>query len=402
MSTTRRFILIFAIVMLVFTSLGGAIGFQIGKLIKVPQEPSRSTIKQENIKVVNEDSVVIDVVKKVSPSVVTIGIVKKQNVINPFSIDPFNPFGFFQTPPSQGQSSKKIEQNIGTGFIINSDGTIVTNKHVVGDTEAKYKVVTKDDKTFDVQKIYRDPISDLAIIKINPSAGSRSTSSGQAGQVLEPVELGDSSMLEVGQFVIAIGTALGEFRNTVTTGVVSGLGRGITAGNPFEGSAEQLDNVIQTDAAINPGNSGGPLLNSAGQVIGVNVAVAEGAQNIGFALPINIIKDSLKTFSETGKFSPKAFLGIKYKMISRDLALLNEVPEGAYVQDVVDGSPAEKAGIAAGDIITKIDGVKITEKDNDLAKTISSKKVGDTIEATYFRDDKETKISIKLGEQQQQ
>lgn len=394
MSTTRKLILLFAVIMLVFTGLSGAIGFQIGKLIKVPQAPSDLSINQENIKVVNENSIVIDVVKKVSPSVVTIGIVKKQNVINPFSIDPFNPFGFFQNPPSQDQSSRKIEQDIGTGFIINSDGTIVTNKHVVADTEAKYKVVTKDDKTYDVQKIYRDPINDLAIIKINLSAGS--------GQVLEPVELGDSSKLEVGQFVIAIGTALGEFRNTVTTGVVSGLGRGITAGNPFEGSTEQLDNVIQTDAAINPGNSGGPLLNSAGQVIGVNAAVAEGAQNIGFALPINIIKESLKTFNETGKFSPKPYLGIKYKMISRDLALLNEVPEGAYVQDVIVGSPAEKAEIAAGDIITKIDGVKITEKDNDLAKTISGKKVGDTIEVTYFRDDKENKVSVKLGEQQQQ
>jgi len=392
MSTTRKLILVFATVMLVFTGLSGVIGFQMGKLIKVSQAPLGSTSKQENIKVVNENSVVIDVVKKVSPSVVTIGIVKKQNVINPFSIDPFNPFGFFQTPPSQGQSSKKIEQDIGTGFIINSDGTIVTNKHVVADTEAKYKVVTKDDKTYEVQKIYRDPINDLAILKINPS-----TSSG-----LKPVELGDSGKLEVGQFVIAIGTALGEFRNTVTTGVVSGLGRGITAGNPFEGLAEQLDNVIQTDAAINPGNSGGPLLNIAGQVIGVNAAVAEGAQNIGFALPINIIKESLKTFNETGKFSPKPYLGIKYKMISRELALLNEVPEGVYVQDVIVGSPAEKAEITPGDIITKIDGVKITEKDNDLAKTISGKKVGDTIEVTYFRDDKEKKVSVKLGEQPQQ
>jgi serine protease Do len=318
--------------------------------------------------------------------VVTIGIVKKQTVFNPFEIDPFNPFGIFREP--QSGTSKKIEQNIGTGFIISSDGMLVTNKHVVSDTEAKYKVVTSDDKTYEVTKIYRDSVNDMALIKIDATG-------------LKPIELGDSSKLKVGQFVIAIGTALGEFRNTVTTGVVSGLGRGITAGGPFERFAERLDNVIQTDAAINPGNSGGPLLNSAGQVVGVNVAVAEGAQNIGFALPINLVKDSLKTFNETGKFASKAFLGVRYKMIGRDLALLNEIPEGAYVQDVVSDSPADKAGVKTGDIITKIDGVKITEQDGGLAKVISGKKVGDMIELNIWRDEKEVKIKIKLGEQSQ-
>src|SRR5207249_626560 len=135
-----------------------------------------------------------------------------------------------------------------------------------------------------------------------------------------------------------------------TTGVVSGLGRGITAGSPIEGS-EQLQNVIQTSAAINPGNSGGPLLNSSGQVIGINVAVAQDAQNIGFALPINLVKDSLKTFQTNGgQFASKAFLGVQYQMISRDLSILNEIPEGAYVQSLVSGSPADKAGVQQGDI----------------------------------------------------
>jgi serine protease Do len=133
----------------------------------------------------------------------------------------------------------------------------------------------------------------------------------------------------------------------------------------------------------------------------VNVAVAEGAQNIGFALPINLVKDSLKTFNETGKFASKAFLGVRYKMIGRDLALLNEIPEGAYVQDVVSDSPSDKAGVKTGDIITKIDGVKITEQDGGLAKVISGKKVGDMIELNIWRDEKEVKIKIKLGEQSQ-
>ena len=345
--------------------------------------PAGGPQKEETVKVVKEESIVIDVVEKVSPSVVTIGITKTQNLGQIFEINPFDPFSIFrQTPlPTGGEN---VEQNIGTGFIVSADGMIVTNKHVVADTNAKYRVVTKDDKTFEVAKVYRDPINDLAILRI-----------GATG--LKPVEMGESSNLKVGQFVIAIGTALGEFRNTVTTGVISGLGRGITAGSPFEGYVERLDNVIQTDAAINPGNSGGPLLNSAGQVIGINVAVAAEGQNIGFAIPINVIKESLDNFNKTGKFS-RPYLGIRYKMISKDLALLNEVPEGAYVQEVVVGSPAEKSGVKDGDIITKIDGTKVSEEDGGLAKIISVKKVGDRMELVIWREGKEIKIQLTLGE----
>ncbi len=339
--------------------------------------------KEETTRIVKEESVVIDVVDKVSPSVVTVGISKTQNVGRIFQVDPFDPFSIFGQQDQQPQQ-QKVEQDIGTGFIVSSDGMIVTNKHVVADTEATYRIITKDGKTYKVEKIYRDPANDLAILKI--SAGN-----------LKPIEMGDSSNLKVGQFVIAIGTALGEFRNTVTTGVVSGLGRGITAGSPLEGYAEQLDNVIQTDAAINPGNSGGPLLNSSGQVIGVNVAVASGSQNIGFALPINVIKDSLNNFNKTGQFS-RPYMGIRYKMISRDLALMNDVPEGAYIQQVIAGSPAEKAGVKDGDIVTKIDNKKLSGDENTLSKLISSKKVGDTMELTIWRDSKEIKINVILGE----
>ncbi|MBI4999624.1 trypsin-like peptidase domain-containing protein, partial [Candidatus Gottesmanbacteria bacterium] len=290
---TKKIPLLLA-VLIVLLGIGissGLLGLNWGKF-KAPQIPQTNQIPQETIKVVKEESVVIDVVEKVSPSVVTIGISKTRNLGQIFEINPFDPFSIFkQIPPPAG--GEKVEQDIGTGFIISSDGMIVTNKHVAADTQAKYRVITKDDKTYEVSKIYRDPVNDLAILKIDPS-----TSSGQA---LKPVEMGDSSKLKVGQFVIAIGTALGEFRNTVTTGVISGLGRGITAGSPFEGYVERLDNVIQTDAAINPGNSGGPLLNSAGQVIGVNVAVAQGSQNIGFAIPINVIRESLENFNKTGK-----------------------------------------------------------------------------------------------------
>ena len=255
------------------------------------------------------------------------------------------------------------------------DGLIATNKHVVADTQATYKIVTKDDKTYDVQKIYRDPANDLAILKID-------------AKDLQPVELADSSKLKVGQFVIAIGTALGEFRHTVTTGVVSGLGRGITAGSPLEGAVERLDNVIQTDAAINPGNSGGPLLDSAGQVIGVNTAVSQEGQNIGFAIPINVIKDAINNFNKTGQFS-RPYLGVRYRMIDQKTAILNEVPQGAYVQEIITGSPAERAGIAEGDIIIK---------PKDIAREVSTHRVEDKMEIEVWRGGETKTLTVTLEE----
>ena len=239
------------------------------KEFKLPQKRiSESPVIQN--KILKEESVVIEVVEKFGPSVVTVGIKKTEKIYNPFE-NFFDPFGIFQIPDQGTSQEQKIEQDIGSGFVVSEEGLIVTNKHVVSDTSAAYRVFTKDNKLYEVEKIYRDPVNDLAVLKINPN-----------GADLQPMELGDSDNLKVGQFAIAIGAALGEFRNTVTTGVISGLGRTISAGGPFLGM-ENLDNVIQTDAAINPGNSGGPLLNSLGQVIGINVAVASNAQNIGFA-----------------------------------------------------------------------------------------------------------------------
>ncbi len=388
----KRFLIGIAVGIVILVSLlGGAVsdrifGYRVLDRIFPRQEQAGFRVPTETQKILREESVVIDVAERVSPSVVTIGISKTQRT---FELPGFDQAPFFFGFPQPQAKEQKIEQDIASGFIIAADGLIVTNKHVVEDTNAKYKVITKDDKTYEVKKIYRDPANDIAILKIDPSAG--------LGQVLKPVEMGDSSQLKVGQFVIAIGTALGEFRHTVTTGVISGLGRGITAGSPFEGYVEQLDNVIQTDAAINPGNSGGPLLNSAGQVIGVNVAVAQGSQNVGFALPINLVKDSIDNFNKTGQFS-RPFLGVRYRMISREVAIMNEVPEGAYVAEVVSGSPAEKGGIKVGDILTHADGKRVTEGDGGLAKAISNKKVGEQIEFTIWRNGKEQKVNIILIE----
>ena len=233
----------------------------------------------EKVKIITEESVVIDVVKNVGPSVVTVVIVAPQTQDSSVSLDPF---GFFRIIPPSTQNQPKAS-NIGSGFILNSDGLIVTNKHVVSDTTVKYQIITSDNKTLDVEKVYRDPLTDIALLKVNQTQNS--------DKKLVPVTIGDSKNLQVGQFVIAIGTALGEFRNTVTTGVISGLGRGITAGDQFQGFVEKLDNVIQTDAAINPGNSGGPLVNSGGAVIGINTAVSQSGQNIGIRLPINGLKE---------------------------------------------------------------------------------------------------------------
>jgi serine protease Do len=181
--------------------------------------------------------------------------------------------------------------------------------------------------------------------------------------------------------------------------VISGLGRGIVAGSPIEGT-EKLDNVIQTDAAINPGNSGGPLFNSGGQVIGVNVAVSQSGQNIGFALPINLIKESINIFRTTGEFE-RPYLGVGYKMISKEVAAKNKVNSGAYVESVTENSPAYKAKIQKGDIISEIDGQKLTESDNgDLVKIINKKKIGDVVTLKYFRDNKEQVVSVILEKKQ--
>ena len=375
----RKFLIAFSLVMVVGVSLlGGAIADRLFgiKPLDFLVKRDGQTLKVGGVdqRILTEESVVIDVAEVVSPSVVTVSIKTPERSVLQYDI-----FGGLRRRVEGGQ-----EQDIGTGFVISTDGLIVTNKHVVSDTQSTYKVITKDDKEYDVKQISRDPLNDLAILKVD-------------AKDLKPVSLGDSTNLKVGQFVVAIGTALGEFRHTVTTGVISGLGRGITAGDPFEGSVERLDDVIQTDAAINPGNSGGPLLNSTGQVVGVNVAVAQSAQNIGFAIPINVVKKALAEFEKSGKFASKPFLGVQYQTISQDTALLNDVPQGAYVVEVVSASPAEKSGVEAGDIITKIDGEQLGS-DRELSDVIGSKSVGSSVLLEVWRDKSTQKISVTLSE----
>lgn len=321
--------------------------------------------------ILDEESVITRVVEKALPSVVTVGISQTTTSNDTFQINPFDPFSPFQQLPN---SSKKIEQNIGSGFIISQDGLIITNKHVVSDTSATYQVLTNDKKKYTVEKIYRDPLNDLAILKISANG-------------LKPLKLGDSSRLKLGQMAIAIGTPLGEFTNTVTVGIISGLGRGITAGSPFEGYVEKLNNVIQTDAPISPGNSGGPLLSSSGLVVGINTAVAQEGQNIGFAIPANVISELVDNFQKKGQSFERPIIGVRYGMIDKETALMNDVIEGAYVREVIEDSPAQKADIQTEDIITSIDGQKIKGDDEQsLAKIILGKKVGDKVKVTIWRN----------------
>lgn len=335
---------------------------------KLPQGVVENTPSRETQRVVDEESVVIDVVEKVSPSVVSIAV--KDRV----TID------FF------GNERNRGEAGIGTGFVVSEDGLIITNRHVVSE-DVEYIAIIRDaegnENRYDVVQVHRDSFNDLAIAKIDATG-------------LRPLELGDSDSIKVGQKVVAFGNALGRFNNTVTTGVVSGLGRGVTPYDPSTGTVERLDDLVQTDAAINPGNSGGPLVNTSGQAIGINTATAA-ADNIGFALKINVAKQLLDDFRNSGGRITRPFLGIRYTHVSRDVAILNEVPQGELVREVVAGSGADSAGVEVGDIITEFDGQKMDEE-NRLTNIIRSKKAGDRVSMRVFRDGNTLDLTVTLGE----
>ncbi|OGI60748.1 hypothetical protein A2641_00385 [Candidatus Nomurabacteria bacterium RIFCSPHIGHO2_01_FULL_37_25] len=346
----------------------------------------------------SQERSVIGVVKKTNPAVISIIISKEVPKYETY-IDPNqqnNPFGNlfpgfnFNIPQYRQNGTEKKQIGGGSGFFVSSDGLIVTNKHVVDQKDVEYTVFTNDGKKHVAKVIARDPVLDIALIKID-------------GSSFPYLSLGNSDGLEVGQSVIAIGNALGEFRNTVSVGVVSGLARSITAGDN-SGKSEVLDHVIQTDAAINPGNSGGPLLNLSGQVIGVNVAVAEGSQNIGFALPINSVKGAIESVKTSGKIV-RPYLGVRYVAVNSEMKEKNNltvdygvlVKAGANTNElaVVPGSPADKAGIVENDIILEIDGVKLDDK-TSLASIIRGKNVGQVIKLKILHKGEEKNISVTL------
>ncbi len=349
---------------------------------------------------VQEDSATTDVVKKVSPAVVSIIATKDYSKVfqNPRSspLDDF--FGLpFGDSGTDSQAQGKQQVGGGTGFIVEADGTIVTNKHVVTVPGAdEYTVVLNNSKSYPAKILALDPGRDVAVIKIEE-------------QNLPTVSLGASDNLEVGQTVVAIGNALGEFRNTATKGIISGLSRTITAGDSSGfGAREVIEGAIQTDAAINPGNSGGPLLNLAGQVIGVNTAVSGQGQNIGFAIPIAVVTDDLASVKQSGKIV-RPFLGVCYQPIDKAIAQQNNLPveSGALVvrgqgcaAAIVPSGPADKAGIVENDIILEIGGDKITA-DTSLAALISQHKVGEQVDVKILRKGEEKTLQVTLQERQE-
>ena len=279
----------------------------------------------------------------------------------------------------------------GTGIIVSENGYILTNKHVV-EGSSDISVVTNDGNSYDnVEIITTDPLSDIAILKISNAKG------------LKAAELGDSKALNIGQQVIAIGNALGEYDGTVTSGIISGIGRTVNASSDDGATKETLTDMIQTDAAINSGNSGGPLVNAQGQVVGVNTAVASEAQGIGFAIPISSVKGILKSIAE-GKTPNRAYLGANYISVNPQVqkAYNLNVSKGALIKNrngksVISGSPAQKAGLKDGDIITKIDDIEIS-KNISLGSLIGEKSAGDKVKITYLRDGKESTSVTTLEE----
>ena len=288
-----------------------------------------------------------------------------------------------------GQSS--TSSAAGTGMIVTSDGYILTNKHVI-DGANSIQVVLDDGETYDdVEVAGTDPLNDVAFLKIKDVSD------------LEAVKLGDSKTINVGQQVVAIGNALGQYQNSVTSGIISGVGRSITATDSSYTTSETLTDMIQTDAAINAGNSGGPLVNAAGEVIGINTATTSDANNIGFAIPISSVKGMLSSLIETGEAS-RAYIGVYYMSITSDIASTYNLPvtSGAYVYSsgyysaVVSDSPAAKAGLKDKDIITAINGVKVGQG-GSVSSIIGEYKPGDTIQFSILRGGKEMAINVTLG-----
>lgn len=341
-----------------------------------------STSNQQRV-VSSQEQVYTSVAKAVGPSVVSIDVsANGQSAPN-----------FF------GMTSPTTLQSAGTGVVVSSAGLIVTNRHVVPSGTTKISVTLDDGTTFNNVKLIGSTSAqsslDIAFLQIE-DLGSKK---------LTPATLGDSSQVVVGQEVLAIGNALGQFQNTVTQGIISGFGRSITAGDGSSSNTENLQDLFQTDAAINPGNSGGPLVDLSGNVIGINTAIAGNAQNIGFSIPINEVKGLIKSVETTGQIK-QAYLGVSYVPITNDYAYTYNLPvtSGAYVAPsnaggnggVIADGPAANAGLKEKDIITKVNDQSINAQ-NSLSTLINQYQPGDNVTLTILRDGKTMTLKVKLG-----
>ncbi|HDN59308.1 MAG TPA: PDZ domain-containing protein [Candidatus Marinimicrobia bacterium] len=373
-------------------------------------------IQPVKLKLVEEESKIIGAIKKVSPSVVSIVVTKDLQIIkrrlssplDNFLDDPFFDFNFplddfflERSYPENKEGAETYKQKVGggTGFIITADGMIMTNKHVVSDPEAEYTVILNDGAEHPTKVVSLDPINDIAVLQIKPVDNKRIEN-------LPVITLGDSSNLQIGQSVIAIGNALAEYENSVTTGVISAKGREIVASDAWSGRGESLRGLIQTDAAINPGNSGGPLVNLEGEVIGMNTAIAARAQGIGFAIPINVVKNAIESIQKHGRIL-RPILGVRYIQLNSKVAEEYEIniKEGALLignrmnreYAVIPDKPADKAGLKEMDIILEVNGKKLTTE-KGLQDTVMEYSPGDTITLEVWRDGKTFEVKVTLEE----
>lgn len=339
-------------------------------------------------------SPIIEIAKKVCPAVITVVVSKDLPKVEDFYSFPYGGKEYI-LPMMEKNGRGKIEKTQiggGSGFIISDDGYVITSNHVVADISADYTVIIDPRRKHPAKILSRNPINDVAILKIS-------------GKNLSHIDLADSDKIQLGEEVVAVGNALGEFQDTLSAGIVSGLSRYITAFGGIDHQTQNLRGLIQTDAAINPGNSGGPLVNMDGKVIGINTAMIMGAQNIGFAIPINYAKKDLEEIRKYGKIVVP-FLGIKYVLLSKEIAQANKLPveNGAIVvrealgePPVIKNSAADKAGIKEFDIILECNGEKITAK-NPLANVLQKCKIGQETVFKILRDGEKIELAAKLEE----
>lgn len=348
--------------------------------------PSSNVIEQRTV-LSDKANLVSSIAKTVGQSVVSV------NVTSQTATPDAGLFGYMYGGGTQTQ------QSAGTGIILTSSGLILTNRHVVPAGTTSVSVTLSDGTVLNNVKVVgrtgpNDSL-DIAFLQVEDAKG----------HTLVPATLGDSSKVQVGDPVVAIGNALGQFQNTVTSGIISGYGRSVQASDSTGSSSETLDDMFQTDAAINEGNSGGPLVNMNGEVIGINTAIASNSQNVGFAIPINDVKGSIDSVKATGKLE-RPYLGVMYVMLTDDIAKQYHlsVNRGAYIplasdmgsQTIIAGGPAEKAGLKEGDVITKVNGTTIDEK-TSLVSVLSAHKVGDTVSLTVVRGNQTLSLQATLG-----
>lgn len=380
---------------LAFSALIGAVGgafmgvFFSTRLSPLSNGLSDKRVDQKIIELIEEESATIAVVERVTPAVVSIVVKKERRQLSQSFV--LSPFIVQQPSLTQEEGEQLVEISSGSGFFVSEDGFILTNRHVIDEPDVQYFVVTNDGEELPAKLIDMDPFQDIAILRVEGSGFPVAT-------------LGDSSAIQIGQTVIAIGNTLSEFRNTVTKGVISGINRRVTAGSAA--TTEVIERAIQTDAAINPGNSGGPLINLRGEVVGINTAVSVQGEAIAFAIPINQAKRAIQDVREVGRIV-RPWLGVRYVLVQQDAESNEEIAYefGAMIVSgnqpgqpgVIPGSPAEQAGLKEGDVIIKIGGEMLT-REHSLSDLISKQRPGDVVELEILRDNNRQTLTVTLAE----